>query len=351
MPGQDALPSLVAVYGDEPFLKQSVLSAIRRVADRDGAAAAVSWDASAMRWVDVSDELLTPSLFGNGNRVVILRDADPFVSEYRPQLEDYVAAPARSATLVLELKSWPGNTRLAKVVAKKGLAITCRVPERKSGNRMVPDQKRLLEWIGCYAQKAHGVQLTTRQVERIVELVGENLGLIDGELAKLALFADDGGELADELVTRVVGGWRIQSNWDLLDSISEGDAAAALAQLDRLIQSGEHALGLFGSLSWSLRRFAAAARVVEEQRSRGERPQLARALEAAGVKPYPRDRFEKMQKQLRQIGSQRAGRLYRSLLNADLKLKRSHAQAERARRVLEELVFELASALHPRRSA
>ena len=150
----DQLPALVAIYGDEPFLKQLTLSAIKRSVERDGDAPIASWEASEARWADISDELLTPSLFGSGHQIVIVRQADAFVTAFRPQLEDYVAGNPQDATLVLELNSWPGNTRLAKAVSQAGLAVTCRAPQRKSGKRMVTDQKALLQWIGQHAKQA-----------------------------------------------------------------------------------------------------------------------------------------------------------------------------------------------------
>jgi DNA polymerase-3 subunit delta len=347
----DQLPALVAIYGDEPFLKQLTLSAIKRSVERDGDAPIASWEASEARWADISDELLTPSLFGSGHQIVIVRQADAFVTAFRPQLEDYVAGNPQDATLVLELNSWPGNTRLAKAVSQAGLAVTCRAPQRKSGKRMVSDQKALLQWIGQHAKQVHALQLTARQVELVFELVGENLGLIDGELAKLALFADQAGALSDKQVLDVVGGWRTQSTWELLDKVCQGDAAGALAQLDRLIQSGEHPQALFGAFSWSLRRFAAAVRIVEAQETRGQRANLSSALAAAGVNKFPKDRFDNALAQLRQIGRRRGQRLYRRLLDADLKMKRSHSSPHRARFVLEELIFELSSALSTKRSA
>ena len=39
-------------------------------------------------------------------------EADEFVSRYREALEDYVARPGRSGILLLDVKSWPSNTRL-----------------------------------------------------------------------------------------------------------------------------------------------------------------------------------------------------------------------------------------------
>ena len=72
----------------------------------------------------VCDELLTVSMWGD-RRLVVVDGADRFVSQFRDGLEKYLAHPAKKSVLVLDVKSWPKTTRLAKVVAKIGLEIEC----------------------------------------------------------------------------------------------------------------------------------------------------------------------------------------------------------------------------------
>ena len=62
------------------------------------------------------------------------------------------------------------------------------------------------------------------------------------------------------------------------------------------------------------------------------------ALKEAGVKPFA---VEKAERQLRQIGRQRAKQLYGWLLEADLALKGPSSAGLRARLVLEKLIVRL----------
>jgi DNA polymerase-3 subunit delta len=71
---------------------------------------------------------------------------------------------------------------------------------------------------------------------------------------------------------------------------------------------------------------------------------LAQALQLAGVPNWPAI-LEKTERQLKQLGRERAGRLYRWLLEADLALKGSHSAPQRARLVLELLLLRLSSQL------
>ena len=69
---------------------------------------------------------------------------------------------------------------------------------------------------------------------------------------------------------------------------------------------------------------------------------LRDALIQAGIQHWNRKGLEKAEKQLLQLGRQRAGQMYRWLLEADLALKGSHSTPHRARFVLEQLILRMA---------
>ena len=69
-----------------------------------------------------------------------------------------------------------------------------------------------------------------------------------------------------------------------MDAVCDGDARQAIVQLDRLIIAGEHPLALFGAFSWTLRRYVAATRDVEQQQALGQRVSLSQALVDAGFR-------------------------------------------------------------------
>ena len=66
------------------------------------------------------DDLASQSLFGAGRPLVIVQQADDFVSGNRGDLEQLLDEPIGKGILLLVVKSWPGNTRLAKKAAKTG---------------------------------------------------------------------------------------------------------------------------------------------------------------------------------------------------------------------------------------
>jgi DNA polymerase-3 subunit delta len=172
----------------------------------------------------------------------------------------------------------------------------------------------------------------------MLEILGPELGLLAGELEKLALLAD--GKITVPLVREMAGGWRAKTAWDMLDAAYAGNASEALLQLQRLIQAGEHPVAILAQISSSLRRLAAASRVYLDAEQRGQRTSLRSCLEQAGVAPYF---LGKSEQQLKRLGRQRAANLYGWLLDADLQLKGESSAADRARLVLEQLLVRIAA--------
>jgi DNA polymerase-3 subunit delta len=328
-----------AVVGDEPLLKQLALAALRQTLQADEEELAErDFEGEEALWRDVLDELCTASLFSSGPRLVIVEDADKFVTAHRQQLEDYADKPA-SGVLVLVLDSLPGNTKLAKKIESSGLAIECRVPASYRGKTKIVDEKRVVKWLVERAKKEHGVKLETPAAEEMVDLVGPELGLLDTDLAKLALFVEPGQAISADLVRDIVGGWRTKNLFELMDAAAEGNARDALIGLNKLLSMGEAPQALFGQMAWSLRRFADAMSIIDHAERSGRTMRLAQALQEVGVK-Y---KLPEAEKQLRLIGRQRARKLHEWLLEADLALKGSHSHADRGRFVLEELIVRLSS--------
>jgi DNA polymerase III subunit delta len=322
-------PSAVCVaFGEELFLRRQALLALRQaVLGDEGDFSLAAFDGRDAVLRDVLGELATVAMFG-GRRLVIVEDADEFVTRYRGELEDYVAAPSRSGVLVLDVKAWPSNTRLYKAVSAGGLAIDCNVP---AGTRLV-------RWLADWARQTHGVQLANPVAEMLVELIGPEVGLLDQELARLALMTGTDKKITLEMVQRLVGGWRVKTTWEMLDAALDGNTAAAIAQLDRLLSGGEAPVGLLAQISASLRRLAAATRRILQAEAAGRRVTVEQALEQAGVKPFVLGRTSR---QLRRLGRARGNELYGQLLQADLDMKGASNMPPRL--VLERLIVRLAA--------
>ena len=296
--------------------------------DHDGDFSVSVFPGSSAEWRPVCDELSTRAMFGDGIRLVVVEEAETFVTRFRAPLESYVAKPVRSAVLVLVLASLPSNTRLYKTISETGLIIDC----------STPSAARLTKWIVSWARDRHQASIDADAAELLTETVESELGMIDQELAKLAALAGPEKRISSELVHQAVGGWRAKTTWDMLDAALAGDAATAYLQLDRLLLGGEVAISILAQIGATLRRFATATRLIVQAEAERRRITLRQALESAGFKPFV---VGKAEAQLRRLGRQRAGELDRWLLELDLELKGASSAPARARTALETLIARL----------
>ena len=318
-----------AVYGDEAFLRRQAILILREAVrgGEEGDFSYTTVEGRKAEWRDVQEDLSTVAMFGGGRRLVLVEEADDFVTRYRSDLEDYVANPSRTGVLALDLTTFPANTRLYKSVAADGLAIDCSTPAAA----------KLCKWLVDWAKKFHRTVLSTASAEMLVEIIGPELGLLDQEIAKLAQAAGS-EKITPEMVKKFVGGWRAQTAWIMLDAALDGKVREAMQQLDRLLSSGEQPIGILGQISASLRRFAAATRLILLAEAGGRRIALPQALERAGMKPFV---LQKAERQLRRLGRGRGSKIYEWLLEADLDLKGESAMPPRL--ILERLIVRLAA--------
>jgi len=289
-------------------------------------------------------------LFG-GLRVTIVYDAAEFVTRCRDKLEEYVAKPRKGSVLILLVDSWPSNTRLFKAVGAHGLQIECRPPEVAHGKNRLLDQTRVCRWLVYRAKTAHQSQLSEKAAVAMLDLVGPEFGILEQELAKLALFVAADQSISPELVHEVVGGWRTKTAWELIDAAVSGNAGEALSQLDKLLSAGQEPIALMGAVQWSLRRFATASRVFYRAQREGSPISLSAALLQAGFRNWPANALTLAERQMSQLGRERTRKLYRWLLETDLALKGTHSSPDRARLAIEQLLIRLSSAVLQRRSA
>jgi DNA polymerase-3 subunit delta len=328
-----------AVHGDDAYLKSEVLSTLRRqwlgAGDEEFSLSTFAGREAQLR--DVLDALATVSLFGSGRRMAIVEEADPLVTKYRADLEEYVGQPITNAVLVLEVKTWQCNTKLAKAVAATGIAIDCKSPT----------EQKIKSWLIQQAKSLHGVRLEAAAADALFELVPPELGILAQEVAKLALVAGESRSIDVELVNQHTGGWRARTTWDMIDAAADGRAADALAQLDRVIASGEKPQGLLPQMASTLRRFATATTLIEAAEADRRRLSLREALAQAGVPPF---KLNDAERQMKQIARPRAKLLTQWLLAADLAMKGHNSSDERARLELDRLIVKLASATSPRSS-
>lgn len=346
-PGDYPAVGVCAIAGNDLFLKHEVRLALVDSILGDGADrfGVEILEGRIAEFRDVRDALRERSLFGSSQQVVVVEDADPFVKQYREQLEAVVETIPVGSVFILEVTSWPENTKLAKAVAKHGLTISCTTPEKPA--QLAAHNKLLKDWLIQLAVQEHDVKLERSAADVLLELLPNEPGILCQEIARLALLVEEQSPIDAALVREHVGGWRVRKTWDMIDAVADGRADDALNQLDRLLSAGEDAHAVMPQMASTLRKFAAAARSYERAEQARRPMSLRAALEQSGI---PQFKLKEAEGQLKQIGRPRAKQLYRWLLAADLELKGYNSTKDRARRVLETLIMRLSHQAAPART-
>lgn len=311
---------LFALVGAEAFLRHLTLEKLTAdlLGDADPAFALSAYEGESANWSTVKAELDTLP-FLSPRRVVVIEAADPFVTNFRPHLEALVAAEKFSGTLILSLGSLPSNTRLAKLLPAAAV-IECKPLKTTAA----------VAWAKKWLPTRYGKDFAPGAAERLVEFGGDSLGLLDGEMAKLATFAGDAKLVTNDHVASVVGRSREAETFKIFDALGAGDGRKALEILDRLLQSGDDVRRVLGAFSYKLRQLGAISRLVRGGHSEFE------AMRAAGVN-FGQDETRRL---LQHLGRARMDRVYDWLLEVDLGMKGGSELPERIQ--LERLVARMA---------
>ena len=250
---------VVVIFGDEEYQKASALratleSSLPPEADRrlalsefDGTA---SEDQGGPSLPAVMDDLSTLP-FLTPRRIVLIRDADRFITQHRARLESYLAAPSPTGTLVLVCRAFPKTTKLYKAaVACGGCVYECRKLSAEKLSGFVLEQARAL-----------GKHIDPPLAGRLVELVGASQGGLAGELEKLALYVGARPSITADDIAALVGQSREEMIFAVMDAAGSGRVAQAL-QLWRQVLATDPAAPFkaIGGMAFKVRGWLAGQR-------------------------------------------------------------------------------------------
>lgn len=240
-----------AIVGAERFLVREALTALLERLDSasDGSGATV-FDGAEAGLAEVLDEVRTMSLLG-GRRVAVVDDADPFISMHRAALERYCQNPCDSGVLVFLCRTLPRTTRLHKAIAENGKLIPCETPKGRG----------VVDWIARRASAIHGKRMASAAAAALREYAGDELGLLDTELSKLATFVGDRAEITAEDIRSLTGRHREERVFAVTDAMASGDVEAALWHWEQVLATDRAApVRAVAGLAWSVRRLLDARR-------------------------------------------------------------------------------------------
>ena len=275
-------------------------------------------DPASATVTDVLDELRTAP-FLTDKRVVVVKQADKFISENREWLEKYFDAPCPTGRLILTVQSWDARTKLAKKLQNSGKLISITQPK----SWQLP--QRLVN----YAKEAHGKNLGKESAELLIELSGDELTRLYSEIDKLALFADKEKLITQKHIESLIGHNRLFNVFSVINSIIAGDTGIAVERLRGMFAEDKTAeYTVIGAFAFHFRRMFKAKALLQKGLRSNE---IIKQLQIWSNK-------EQFFIQLKKISLKQIGRYLQQLGETDYAIKTGRTKAPVA---MEQLVLKL----------
>ncbi|MFO7767729.1 MAG: DNA polymerase III subunit delta [bacterium] len=254
---------------------------------------------------------------GSGRRLVMVRDLAGYPSDEQELI----------AELALQLAG-EGEHPVVFAVLAPGLdrrRIPYRrlkeVDERPAGKILefeAPKPWETEKWVRARASE-RGIPLGRGAAAALVDLAGEGLLVLDGELTKLGLYAGEGETVTAEDVETVVGRRRGETPWDLPRKLLAGEGEEAQRITGRLLGAGESPHFLLQVLTRQVLE-TYQVRLLLDQGARKNR-----VIQEVGIKPFAADGAIST---ARGLPAAAFGPMLESLKSCDLGLKSKTGQAE-----------------------
>lgn len=239
------------LYGEEAYLADQFIRQLREVlSSADGEPLRVErFDLEEARWAEILDVAKTASLFFAPWRILVVTAAEdskrkPSAAEEK-MIRGYCQSPPQKTVLIVILS---GQVRKGHPVLKTFESLP---PAAAVLLELRPLKGRgLSDWVDA-SLRPSGKVVTSEAKEKLIEIVGNDLGSLDNEIEKLLTFAADRRVIDVDDVIEVCDWGRTFEEWDLVNGLEKADARQSVLVLDRLFREGpkpEYILGAIASL-------------------------------------------------------------------------------------------------------
>jgi DNA polymerase-3 subunit delta len=326
---------VIAIIGDEPYLKEEHIRSILDSVAPEGEAEITEFNGRETAIADILDELRTFPFF-NSHRIVIVRNADALLTNHDESLSKYTENAASSSTLVLDFSTLDGKSKFAKMLKKHGKQI--RVERMR--------EYQVPRWLQNRASKKYGKKLRSTDAAFMVEIAGTNPGLLDSELAKIASLTAGSDSITRQHIDSVITRGRAQTVFKLTEQVEAKNKAGALKLLDEIFSQGIYddragstnsegtgiVTYLLHMLNWSISRMWTANQLMEKGKPQDEI--------VSTLKLHQRFKDEFLSRLRKYWPLSECRRCFRELLAADRNVKKSMGNLNL---ILESLVVALCS--------
>lgn len=299
---------MYVVTGDEAFLRDAVISAIR--AHADSGVAGFNEDRFIAGEVSgqavVAAALHLPMMAKR--RFVLVSGVERWDQKNvkgapLDALAEYADKPPDTTVLVVSATKINGARKLIKIAKKRGFLVNCEPLARRE----------LPRWARARAKEL-GHDMSSQTADALAELAGPELSSVVDAIDRLSLYVGAGAPIGEDALAAVVTRVRQETVWALVDALAERNVGKALAALSDAYDGRSAGLPLLGAVTWRVRQ------LLKFQAVLGRGQKSADAAKAAGVPPF---RAGELERTVRKLPAAHLERWLLLLAEADLALKGS----------------------------
>jgi len=266
---------------------------------------------------EVLDELRTLP-FLTDRRVVVVQEAEEFITKNRPILETYFDAPCPSGVLILITTSFPSNTKLAKKLKKVGELISVTPPK--------PWQ--LPAHVTQYVKETFDKTLAKDAAQLLVDLTGDDVTRLYSEAEKLVVFVDEKRNIGVQDVEALVGHNRVFGVFEVIDAMVAGQTGKALQRLRNMFAEDKNAqYTVVGAFAYHFRKMFNAKALLSQGRSI---PEVTKVLRIWG-------KTDLFYAQIRKVSLEQLSQIIQQLASIDHQIKTGQTRGTVA---IEQLVLK-----------
>lgn len=242
--------------------------------------------------------------FMSEKRLLIVKEIDLLKADDIEELLPYLHDPSPSTCLVMiSHQARYDNKKVISAVETQGMVT-----------RFFPLLDReILTWMEEWA-RTRNLTLQRDAALYLWQAVGNDLQKIKNELDKVGIFIHDKKAITLGDVKAVVGDFREYTSFAFAEALGKKDQERAFLILSRLMQEGEHPVGLLGLVAWNFRRLMQAK---ELERSGSTFEEIKRKLNVIFHQAFS------FQEQIKRYSMDELQNVFEILLKTDEELKSS----------------------------
>lgn len=192
--------------------------------------------------------------FGDGKKLIIAKNFNSIKD--KGKLTDYLNHPASFTILVLTNpdKIADPEKEPYKTLCDKGYIFEARNL----------DAEELTAWLVKHAKRC-SLKITSENARMLVEIVGEEKGLLEMHMQKFSDFLGEGGEITNDIIKKLSSTTKEYSIFDLQDALAAGHKGKAIEIGYNLLDCGKEIIFIIAMLTKFIKTVSQSIELMKDQ--------------------------------------------------------------------------------------